>query len=68
MTSLNPDIAEQLVYMQRIQQSQSLMRVNSVAETCFNGCITDFSMTRQMRSAPLASAPALLLVATRASR
>lgn len=40
----------QLQYMQSVQQRRALLRVNGLVDTCFDACITDFSLTRQLGS------------------
>eukprot|EP00966_Prymnesium_polylepis_P281535 6505137-Prymnesium_polylepis.2 len=47
---LTPGMVEALVTMQQMQQTRSLRRVNELATTCFDECIDDFAMSRQLRS------------------
>lgn len=43
-------IEEQLKEMQRLQQLRALKSVNEMADRCFDLCITDFGMTKSLRS------------------
>ena len=47
---ISAPIQQNLVGMQQLQQQRSLRRVNELANTCFDECITDFSVTRQLGS------------------
>jgi hypothetical protein len=47
--ALSPSMTDKVHKMQRIQQDRALHRVNGVAETCFHECVTDFSLTRNLR-------------------
>lgn len=43
-------IEGQLADMSRMQQLRGLKAVNEMADRCFDACINDFAMTRQLRS------------------
>mmetsp|Transcript_58775 Transcript_58775/g.131015 ORF Transcript_58775/g.131015 Transcript_58775/m.131015 type:complete len:92 (-) Transcript_58775:472-747(-) len=48
--SLPSGMVEQLGHMQTLQKQRALQRVNGVSDTCFNECVTDFSLTRNLGS------------------
>ena len=43
-------IDEQLSEMQRLQQLRALRSVNELADRCFDLCVTDFAVTKTLRS------------------
>ena len=43
-------VDEQLSEMQRLQQLRALRSVNELADRCFDLCVTDFGMTKSLRS------------------
>ena len=43
-------VDEQLKEMQRLQHLRALKSVNELADRCFDLCITDFGMTKSLRS------------------
>ena len=43
-------IESHLSQMQRLQQQRALKSVNELADRCFDVCISDFGLTRQLRS------------------
>ena len=43
-------VDEQLSEMQRMQQLRALKSVNELADRCFDLCVTDFGMTKSLRS------------------
>ena len=43
-------IDEQLSEMQRLQQLRALRSVNELADRCFDLCVTDFGVTKTLRS------------------
>jgi hypothetical protein len=43
-------VNEQLSEMQRLQQLRALRSVNELADRCFDLCVTDFGMTKTLRS------------------
>ena len=44
------NIESHLSQMQRLQQQRALKSVNELADRCFDVCISDFGLTRQLRS------------------
>ena len=43
-------VDEQLSAMQRLQQLRALRSVNELADRCFDLCVTDFAVTKTLRS------------------
>ena len=43
-------VDEQLSEIQRLQQLRALRSVNELADRCFDLCVTDFGMTKTLRS------------------
>ena len=43
-------VESHLAQMQRLQQQRALKSVNELADRCFDVCISDFGLTRQLRS------------------
>ncbi|KAL3932965.1 MAG: hypothetical protein SGPRY_000489 [Prymnesium sp.] len=48
--SLAAGMVANLMMMQAMQEQRSLTRLNQLADTCFDQCVTDFSLTRQLGS------------------
>ncbi|KAL1500006.1 hypothetical protein AB1Y20_012683 [Prymnesium parvum] len=43
-------VRQHVLQMQAMQQTRALRRVNELADVCFDACVTDFSLTRQLMS------------------
>lgn len=43
-------LLQTVLLMQAAQEQRALRRVNMLANTCFDACVNDFSLTRQLGS------------------
>ena len=46
--AISPGILLNLEVMQQMQQQRSLRRVNELVNVCFDECVSDMSLTRQL--------------------
>ena len=49
-SSLTPSVQRSLAGVQSVQQRDTLLRVNAIADRCFNVCVDDFGFTKLLRS------------------